>query len=600
METFGDIRDPLIGTRIDGRYLVQGVLGRGGMGVVYDGVHEQLGRNVAIKVLGAGIAGDPTAVKRFLREARTASQLTHGNIVDVSDLGQLPDGRPYLVMAKMQGVDLATMLERLGPQTPQRTAELLRGAAAALDLIHAKGYVHRDVKPENLMHVVREDGSEAVLLLDFGIVGLVSSSAARLTAEGSVFGTPAYLPPEVIQGEAPDPRADVYALATVAFELITGRTPFRSSNPLKLLPLKIMNDAPSMAAVSGHGFPLALEESIAKSLARDPGDRHASAGAFVAALTEAALRHPSAGQRSLPAPPAGRRSLPAPPVGQRSSPAPDAGQRSLPAPLDHGAQGLDTEARARLASATSDLEMPLEAGDSVELLSAAESGSSRPAARVEPAAPYTEQLRPVRGRRGPWIALLALLGLTFGIWVALRPSSETPHAGVAGPNPVAASQPAHVVTPAAPLTQLTAASAPVEPTTSAPAAPTPVIAPAPGTPVGSKRASGKREAASARVVAAPPPVATKNGSPESANDLNLAAQRELIAGHLAAATDLYARATRVDPRSEPAWRGLGLAYERLGRSADAVRALRRAIELAPNGQHADALRARLVKLGASP
>src|ERR1700759_4419256 len=201
-----EIRDPLVGTRIDDRYLVRGVLGRGGMGVVYEGVHERLGRPVAIKVLGPGIAGDRTAVERFLREARTASQLTHGNIVDVSDLGALPDGRPYLVMAMLQGTDLCSLLQQRGPQTPRRTAELLRGAAAALDLIHAKGYVHRDVKPENLMHIVREDGSEAVLVLDFGIVGLISPEMQRLTAHGVVFGTPAYLSPEAIKGAPPDPQ----------------------------------------------------------------------------------------------------------------------------------------------------------------------------------------------------------------------------------------------------------------------------------------------------------------------------------------------------------------------------------------------------------
>jgi len=129
MSASAQIRDPLVGTRVDGRYLIHGVLGRGGMGVVYDGEHEQLGRPVAIKVLGPGVAGDPVAVQRFLREARTASRLTHGNIVDVSDLGTLPDGRPYLVMPKVQGVDLSTLLHEHGAQTPRRACELLRGAA---------------------------------------------------------------------------------------------------------------------------------------------------------------------------------------------------------------------------------------------------------------------------------------------------------------------------------------------------------------------------------------------------------------------------------------------------------------------------------------
>src|SRR3954453_3799450 len=156
MTATAQIRDPLVGSRVDGPYMILGILGRGGMGVVYDGLHEQLGRPVAIKVLSAGIATEPAAIERFLREARTASSLTHGNIVDVTDLGELPDGRPYLVMPKMTGQDLLSLLRQQGPQSPGRVVELLRGAASALDVIHAKGFVHRDVKPENLMHVVHD------------------------------------------------------------------------------------------------------------------------------------------------------------------------------------------------------------------------------------------------------------------------------------------------------------------------------------------------------------------------------------------------------------------------------------------------------------
>jgi serine/threonine protein kinase len=560
MAAFGEIRDPLIGTRIDERYLVQGVIGRGGMGVVYEGVHEQLGRPVAIKVLGAGIAGDPVAVQRFLREARTASQLTHGNIVDVSDLGQLPDGRPYLVMARMHGTDLAKLLQTEGPQTPKRTAELLRGAAAALDLIHAKGYVHRDVKPENLMHIVREDGSEATLLLDFGIVGLASSAAARLTAEGSVFGTPAYLPPEVIEGEIPDHRADVYALATVAFELITGRTPFFAPNPIQILPQKVMKEPPSMAKVTGYAFPEDLEEALARGLARNPRNRHASAGAFVAALEAASNKHPTAGARSLP-------------------------------PLAADGGGLDPASRDRLLNtSTADLEMPIGtsvppgANDTTQKLS-----SKSPAAERKAQLP-TLQL-PLPGRRKPLVPIVVACAVLLGLvgWLMSRDdppaqikASTLPNATNAGP-----SQPKLDLGTDEPV-------AATEPSTPAPIDPPPTAAVVPGP---SSALAGRTKRATPRAASPEQPKAT---TAPNATELGQAAQRELIQGHLAAAADLYAKATRVDPSNEPAWRGLGLAYERLGRTADAIKALRRAIQLAPNGQNANMLRTRLQKLGSAP
>jgi serine/threonine-protein kinase len=279
--------DDLVGERIDGRYTLRGVLGQGGMGVVYDGVHDELGRSVAIKVLNTAWATDRVAVERFLREARMASSFSHGNIVDVSDLGRLPDGRPYLVMPKIPGIDLANLLNEVGPQPAKRVAELLRGVASALDLIHAKGYVHRDIKPENLMYVAREDGSETVMLLDFGIAALVMSNERRLTAQGQVFGTPHYMAPETSTGAVPDARCDVYALAAVAFELVTGELPFSTDNVMQLLSMKLVNDAPSMSSVAGQAFPAALEAVIACGLARDPADRYASASALITALAAA-------------------------------------------------------------------------------------------------------------------------------------------------------------------------------------------------------------------------------------------------------------------------------------------------------------------------
>jgi serine/threonine protein kinase len=276
--------DSLLGARIDGRYTVLRELGRGGMGVVYEGVHDDLGRPVAIKVLNLAWASDPTAVARFLREARTASSFSHPNIVDVTDLGRLPDGRPYLIMPKITGTDLAAMLTENGAQPAKRVAQLLVGVAAALDVIHAKGFVHRDIKPENLMYVVREDGSETVMLLDFGIAAAVMSNEPRLTGQGAIFGTPQFMPPEVCNGGMPDARGDVYALATVAFELITGVLPFGDDNMMRVLTAKLTSDPPTLSQASGVPFPPELEAVIARGLARDPAERYGTASEFIGSL----------------------------------------------------------------------------------------------------------------------------------------------------------------------------------------------------------------------------------------------------------------------------------------------------------------------------
>jgi serine/threonine protein kinase len=289
--------DSLLSTRIDGRYTVLRELGRGGMGVVYEGVHDDLGRQVAIKVLNLAWASDPTAVARFLREARTASSFSHPNIVDVTDLGRLPDGRPYLIMPKVTGTDLAAMLTENGAQPAKRVAQLLVGVAAALDVIHAKGFVHRDIKPENLMYVVREDGSETVMLLDFGIAAAVMSNEPRLTGQGAIFGTPQFMPPEVCNGGMPDARGDVYALATVAFELITGVLPFGDDNMMRVLTAKLTSDPPTMSAASGVPFPPELEEVIARGLARDPSQRYSTASEFIGSL-KASTEHAPVSWRS--------------------------------------------------------------------------------------------------------------------------------------------------------------------------------------------------------------------------------------------------------------------------------------------------------------
>ncbi|MCZ7683814.1 MAG: serine/threonine protein kinase [Sandaracinaceae bacterium] len=178
--------DPLIGAEIGGRYVVHELLARGGMGAVYQGVHLELGRAVAVKVLSSAYAREEEAVKRFQREARTAGRIDHPNIVAILDLGRLGSGEPYLVRELLEGVDLADCIAREAPMRPDRVVELLRPVANALDMVHAEGLLHRDIKPANIFLAARPDGSVTPKLLDFGLAALRDGTDAdRLTREGS-------------------------------------------------------------------------------------------------------------------------------------------------------------------------------------------------------------------------------------------------------------------------------------------------------------------------------------------------------------------------------------------------------------------------------
>jgi serine/threonine protein kinase len=585
-------RDPLVGTRIDNRYLVNGILGRGGMGVVYDAVHEQLGRPVAIKVLGAGIAGDPIAVQRFLREARTASQLTHGNIVDVSDLGQLPDGRPYLVMPKMNGVDLCTIMDKHGPLRPSRVVELLRGAASALDLIHAKGLVHRDVKPENLMHVVREDGTETTLLLDFGIATLISSQAARLTAEGKIFGTPAYLPPEILNGDLPDGRGDVYALATMAFELMTGHTPYEADNPIRLLPMKLMHEPRSMSEAGPRKCHPSLESVIARGLARELDVRYATAGALISALDRAVR---------------------------------NVGDDAVKLVSTDTAEPPSANAQELASISTSQLEALLEEDvvdvtTSQHALVQARSNAADvlPGERSKTVDSFAMSVpSPVPRPRRTWKGL-AMLGagvasLGLVAWWVLGDTQEAPvsapHAATRAMEPASNNAPA--IVPPAPDLVVPAAPTAAPPITPAPAPASEVVAadahPQPA-PAALEREPKPVRKPKPEIAVAPSSASTATPEPKptpkpevkpdgpGAEELKQQATQALMQGRMSQAADLYAQATRARPRDEGAWRGLGLASERLGRTQEAVRAYKRALEIAPQGLNATAIRARLAKL----
>lgn len=281
--------DPLIGGMIGGRYRVRSVIGRGGMGVVYDALHEELGRSVAIKVVSAAHAHDSRVIDRFLREARVVAQIGHPNIVDVHDLGRLEDKRPYLVMERLYGPSFYELLHMQGRMEPTRVAELLDGAAAALEIVHSKGIIHRDIKLENLMLARIEDGSQVVKLLDFGIAAFASptSDSKRITAQGMITGTPLYIAPEAASGERPDHRADIYSLSVVAYMMLTGFAPFDSENPVMVL-LKKLSEPPPPMSSDTMKFSKELEEVIARGLSRNREHRYQSARELVRDIRAAA------------------------------------------------------------------------------------------------------------------------------------------------------------------------------------------------------------------------------------------------------------------------------------------------------------------------
>jgi serine/threonine-protein kinase len=221
------------GTDVGG-YVIDGELGRGGMGVVYSARHPIIGKRAAIKVLKPSLSNNPATIERFIQEARSVNAIGHPNIVDIFDFDMLPDGRRYLVMDLLEGESLRKRIKR-GALPPAEAAMVIDEIASALDAAHAKGFIHRDLKPDNVF-LVANPGRTDVKLLDFGLAKLTPNNAMVLdrayrTATGAQLGTPDYMSPEQLRGDKNiDHRTDVYALGIVAFEIITGKRPRRFSD----------------------------------------------------------------------------------------------------------------------------------------------------------------------------------------------------------------------------------------------------------------------------------------------------------------------------------------------------------------------------------
>ncbi len=261
-----------------GRYVLQRKLGAGGMAEVWEAFDEGLHRSVAVKVVRDEIAGEAEFRERFIREARLAAQLEHPRILPIYDFGT-EAGVTYLVMPLLPGGSLKERIQ--GPMAADEAIEALASIAAALDHAHARGVLHRDVKPSNVL----VDASGSLLLADFGLAKNTAVSS-ELTAAGMVVGTPAYMAPEQAIGKPVDSRADQYALAIVAFELLTGRTPFRSESPFAVLD-KHLREAPPPPSSFVSGIPWTVDAVLARALSKQPEERYGTCREMVEALAAA-------------------------------------------------------------------------------------------------------------------------------------------------------------------------------------------------------------------------------------------------------------------------------------------------------------------------
>jgi serine/threonine protein kinase len=538
-----DLHPDLIGSTIAERYTVRRRLATGGMGTVYEAVHVELGRMVAVKVLSAGYSSHREAIARFQREARAAGRIEHPNIVQILDLGNLDSGEPYLVMELLEGEDLADRIARQGALTPQEVVEILEPIARALDAVHREGVLHRDVKPANIFLAKRIDGTEVPKLLDFGLAALQGTPEhERLTKAGIVVGTPEYVSPEAAEGKELDERTDVYSLGLVAFEMLTGVLPIDSDTPIAVLHAKVRRPAPTMSQRTGRTYPPALEELLGRTLSRTPSNRPRSAGELVSELKKLA--------GTLPAVMVIARKLPHLPSQQRRYPSTAETQTSLPM---------------------------------------------------------------VRGRF--WLATAAVIALVGGlaIWLAHWEPEPTP---VASTTPTSPAHPRAEPELALPVIEAAPEIPMPEPAPSrrevvARTVPTVQEAPRPpAIPVPAEAPARAEEPARVEEPAqVEEPVRTEGasadpGAPPVVNSARIEALvREagsmLLRGQMPRARALYREAAYADPDNSMAWRGLGIASERMGLAPEAASAYRNYLRIAPAAADARQIRERLERMEAA-
>ena len=283
-----------------GRYRLLSRLGKGGMGEVFLGIHETIQKQVAIKILLEERARQEVQKQRFLTEARATARIRHPNVVDISDFGETPNGRAFFVMEYLEGEDLKQLLRRHHILPWSEIAPILLQACAGLSAAHAHGIVHRDLKPDNIYLIEQQGVQNFVKILDFGLAKMLHEpTTKKLTKTGIIVGTPAFIAPEQIKGDAVDHRVDIYALGLILYRMLCGRLPFRAKTVVEML-RRHMKDEPAPPSEYAPDAPIPPEaEAVAlRCLAKEPVGRFASAEDLAQAIAAVGTGNSSSRGRS--------------------------------------------------------------------------------------------------------------------------------------------------------------------------------------------------------------------------------------------------------------------------------------------------------------
>jgi serine/threonine-protein kinase len=288
------VAEDLTGRRL-GHYRIDGVLGKGGMSVMYRATDIRLGRKVALKVIAEHLTEDPEFRERFVDEARNTSAIDHANVVPLYDFGEV-DGLLYIAMRLVDGSDLASLIKD-APLTPERTVALLSQVAEALDNLHERGLVHLDVKPANVLVTSRESTAEHVYVADFGLTR--RGATGHRTRGGDFLGSPTYAAPEHLRGEPVDGRTDEYSLACVLFACLAGRPPYQGSVP-EVIQGHLNREAPSLTE-HARNLPPAIDDVVRRGMSKNQRNRRCRSPCVVrlsCRSAPASRRRPTSGSRA--------------------------------------------------------------------------------------------------------------------------------------------------------------------------------------------------------------------------------------------------------------------------------------------------------------